>query len=606
MRYGQGRKMKRADFEKEYLGVKDREEALTKRSHLAAFLRFAAFVLFMAGLALIIAGNPVLGYGITGIFLFLFILLIYRHNNIKEQLLYEESLGKALFAYIARFGDDWQLFPEDGSAFLKEEDTVMADLDILGPHSLYQFLSVAQTAKGKQSLAAFLRETPPEKEEIAKKQAAVAELAEQTGFSLRFQALGGLFTLRHQEGTWDEMDVFLSNLEGKETKLSHFLSFCTLVLPALTMVALILFFVQRVAIALPLIFIALQWAFAGFGYRRNMRILGPLYHMLRYLQTYGEIFSSLEKAEFRSPYLKEIQRSFREGGGASRIVRKLAAIGEAANLHYNPFIYGFLSAFFMWDYQCLIAFTRWQRRYGNDLCKWIDAVGEVEALMSLAVLCHVKENHSFPILLDGEKPRLQGKNLAHPLIREDTAVGNDCDWSAGTFIITGSNMSGKTTFLRTLGVNLILAYAGAPVIARSFAAAPMQIFTSMRVGDDVTKGISTFYGELLRIKEMVAYSKEERPMLALIDEIFKGTNSADRIVGAKEAVRRLTRPWCIALVSTHDFELCDLEKDPAVNAGNYHFSEFYEKDMLRFDYLLREGRCSTTNARHLLRLAGIL
>ncbi len=592
--------MRREDFEKEYLNVKGREAALEKRSTAVAFFRFAAFVLFMIGLALIIAGKTVMGYSLTGIFLILFIFLLFYHGKIKEKQLYEESMGKVLFSYIARFGDDWQHFPDDGADFLGEEDTVMADLDILGPHSLYQFLTVAQTGKGKQHLADLLRGEPREKAEIAPKQAAVAELAEKTGFSIHLQALSGLFTLRQQEGTWDDMDEFLANLKGKRTGFSHFLTVCAWVLPVLTLGSLGLVIAGWIPPAWFMALIVLQWAFAGFGYRRNMRILQPLYSMLRYLQTYGEIFSALENEEFRSPYLKRIQSKFREGVGASWIVRKLAAIGEAANLHYNPFIYGFLAAFLMWDYQCLIAFNRWQRRYCENLSSWFLAVGEIEALMSLAVLCHVKGNYSFPAILEEEKPRLHGESLAHPLLPDDQAVGNDCDWSGGTYVITGSNMSGKTTFLRTLGLNLILTYAGAPVVARSFAATPMRIFTSMRVGDDVTKGISTFYGELLRIKEMVTYSKEGKPMIALIDEIFKGTNSADRIIGAKEAVRRLTKPWGMTLVSTHDFELCDLEKDAAVAAKNYHFSEYYEGDALRFDYLLR-GKAAAA-----LQMPGIL
>ena len=161
-------------------------------------------------------------------------------------------------------------------------------------------------------------------------------------------------------------------------------------------------------------------------------------------------------------------------------------------------------------------------------------------------------------------------------------------------------MSGKTTFLRTVAINLVLAYLGAPVCAETLKATYMRIFTSMRVKDDVAHGISTFYAEILRIKEMAVYRKEEKPMLCLIDEIFKGTNSADRIVGAKEVITKLAGSRCMTVVSTHDFELCSITDKNQTPAVNYHFQE----DELRFDYKIRDGRCTTTNARAILRMAG--
>ena len=166
-------------------------------------------------------------------------------------------------------------------------------------------------------------------------------------------------------------------------------------------------------------------------------------------------------------------------------------------------------------------------------------------------------------------------------------------------------MSGKTTYMRTLGSNAVLAYAGAPVCAQSFALTPMAVYTSIQISDDLAGGISTFYAELLRIKKMMTYSKRGRPMLILIDEIFRGTNSADRIVGAREAIRRLTLPHAITIVTTHDFELCDLGSE-GVPVENAHFEEHYEGDKILFDFKIREGRCRTTNAQYLLRMAGIM
>jgi DNA mismatch repair ATPase MutS len=230
----------------------------------------------------------------------------------------------------------------------------------------------------------------------------------------------------------------------------------------------------------------------------------------------------------------------------------------------------------------------------------------MEVRISLAVPAQVREVVCWPVIKAAPEPQITATDLMHPLIREGQAIGNDVSFKSGIAIITGSNMSGKTTLLRTLGVNAVLAYAGAPVAAAACTLSLMRIFTSMRVGDNIGTGESTFYAELKRIREMIEYVHRQRPMLALIDEIFKGTNSADRIVGAEATLRKLHLPWVLALVSTHDFELCELENDPVVQATNHHFSEYYVKDRIFFDYKMKSGRCQTTNARYLLRMAGIL
>lgn len=174
-----------------------------------------------------------------------------------------------------------------------------------------------------------------------------------------------------------------------------------------------------------------------------------------------------------------------------------------------------------------------------------------------------------------------------------------------TAVITGSNMSGKTTLLRTIGINLVLAYAGSPVCAKEFNCSIMDIFTSMRVKDDISTGVSTFYAELIRIKMIIEHVKKQSPMIFLIDEIFRGTNSNDRISGAKNIISNLYKEWIIGLISTHDFELCEMENEKHINVKNYHFSEYYENNKIIFDYKLKQGRCNTTNAKYLMRLVGV-
>jgi hypothetical protein len=293
------------------------------------------------------------------------------------------------------------------------------------------------------------------------------------------------------------------------------------------------------------------------------------------------------------------------GRSASAGLRLLARLAAAVSWRRNFFFYFLANGLFAFDFAAGLLFERWCRREGARLAPALAVWHECEVLLSLSTLAVTQTRTVFPVFLEGEAPRLTATALRNPLLPEESAVANDAALTAGTTIITGSNMSGKTTWLRTLGMNAVLAWAGAPVCAAAFSLSPLALYTSIRVDDSLAEGMSTFYAELLRIKEMVAAERTRRPLLLLIDEIFKGTNSADRITGARAALAHLTNAHSITLVSTHDFELCDLEV-PGGRVRNAHFEEQYQDGKIAFDYRLRAGRCQTTNAVYLLRLVGIL
>ena len=293
------------------------------------------------------------------------------------------------------------------------------------------------------------------------------------------------------------------------------------------------------------------------------------------------------------------------GRSASAGLRRLARLAAAVSWRRNFFFYFLANGLFAFDFAAGLLFERWCRREGARLAPALAVWHECEVLLSLSTLAVTQTRTVFPVFLEGEAPRLTATALRNPLLPEESAVANDAALTAGTTIITGSNMSGKTTWLRTLGMNAVLAWAGAPVCAAAFSLSPLALYTSIRVDDSLAEGMSTFYAELLRIKEMVAAERTGRPLLLLIDEIFKGTNSADRITGARAALAHLTNAHSITLVSTHDFELCDLEV-PGGRVRNAHFEEQYQDGKIAFDYRLRAGRCQTTNAVYLLRLVGIL
>ena len=239
----------------------------------------------------------------------------------------------------------------------------------------------------------------------------------------------------------------------------------------------------------------------------------------------------------------------------------------------------------LWDYQCLINLQRFKKASGASLKSWLEVIGEMEALNSLSTIAYEHSDWAMPKFQAGS-PIFKAKNLGHPLLGSNR-VYNDVhiEKSQNILLITGSNMSGKSTLLRTTGINLVLAYAGAPVCAENFYCSIMDIYTCMRTSDNLEKNISSFYAELLRIKKLVTATENKAPIFFLLDEIFKGTNSIDRHTGAKVLVSKLSTENALGFVSTHDLELGDIENTNK-KVKNYHLKEYYKDDKLYFDYKL--------------------
>ncbi|HHX37220.1 MAG TPA: DNA mismatch repair protein MutS, partial [Clostridiaceae bacterium] len=335
--------------------------------------------------------------------------------------------------------------------------------------------------------------------------------------------------------------------------------------------------------------------------------LQPLFKSVQQLRNVAaglsEVCDLMAQEEWSDSYLLKLHNTLKVAQNGMHSLRRLSIPVALRNHGILGFV---LNGLVLWDVHTANYVAKHIAMVEPSFDEGFAAVARLEALVSLTTPCFTRSVVCWPDLSTEPEPHIRGKDVQHLLIPEPHAVGNDITLSTGVDVITGSNMSGKTTLLRTVGTNLVLAYAGAPLPARSFHTTKMHIFTSMRVGNSIGRGESTFYAELKRIRGMIEFSRLDQPFIALIDEIFKGTNSADRIVGAKATLRHLADSRGIVMVSTHDFELCDLATDPAVAATNHHFVESYPDGRLYFDYKMRPGRCQTTNARYLLRMAGIL
>ncbi|WP_162300579.1 MutS-related protein [Anaerosacchariphilus polymeriproducens] len=593
------------NYEKNIKKVNDEIEQVEKKFKIISNLRL--FIGLIGILFLIFSvTDKNLYYKISFVFSgIIFLILVMIHKRLNEELEYLKTRLFVINKREDRNRGDWIKFEETGEVFLTDNSNVERNLDILGKDSLYQYLCVASTPEGKKKLAAFLMEQDPKINIISERQEAVKDLLENQDFAIEFEILSMLIDKKNEKTDKKWYESFLRFLEMKEGLMNPFLRISSYIFPILLFLSIGLYIKGVFLIQVPLSLLFIQTISSYFITYRNRKITNCLFRFCTGIDNYVKIVKSIEKTPFKSEYLKGLQKKIGMQGNLSKGIYQLYHLKEALMVRTNPYIHIFLQVLLMYDIHCIKFLEKWKKEYGSSMFDLFQVIGELEALISLSIL-GVDRDVVFPIIVDNKEPDLEVYEAAHPLIAKEKAISNSFKIEQGIQIITGSNMSGKTTFMRTIGINMVLAYAGAPVCAKEMKLSKMKIFTSMRVMDDVTKGISSFYGEVLRIKEMIEYAKQKKGMMVLIDEIFKGTNSSDRIIGAKEIIKNLNKKHIIALISTHDFELCNLIDERKVKGTNHHFQEYYEEDKICFDYKLRDGKCRTTNAKYILKMAGLL
>jgi hypothetical protein len=337
-------------------------------------------------------------------------------------------------------------------------------------------------------------------------------------------------------------------------------------------------------------------------------LIASLINQRQNLGTYHALVHFIETADFSDGGLSTVASRLEENGGpSSSRIKELQSIADSLDVRQNPLLHAIVNAAFLWDLQWLAGFQRWKSANGKSLRKWLECIAEMEVLASLSVVHFENPTWCFPRFFPEGSSRFEAKELGHPLIPSGEGVRNDfrLGETERAVVLTGSNMTGKSTLIRSVGINLVLAYAGAPVCAMSLETGRFRVRTSMRLKDDLDKGVSSFYAEVLRIRAIMDACRRREPVLFLIDEIFRGTNSVDRIAGATEVLVQMVRLGAIGMVSTHDLELGKLEDMDPGQFRNFHFEESFAEGKISFDFRLRPGLSTTRNARHLMRLAGL-
>lgn len=566
------------------------------------------FVLYRSLVALGVVGLLIYGYfkGLTSAYMsvipltLVFLLLVKRHQQIRRELTYCENLTKLNQRALQRLNGQWTDFPENGEQFVDQEHPYTSDLNIFGQGSLFQYLNTTNLVTGEQALAKLLSEET-NFPDISARQAAVRELSSQLDWRQHLQAIGMGSKAKEGEPAklwlWAREQVpFLHN------KALYLLT----VLPITTWVLLIFMAFRLVPTYLPLVLLIIQVLLVTVGQAFMGRVFQDTEKAALELERLSKLLAHIEGQSFKAPLLVEFQRKLlRQNKSASQQVQALSRIATLINLRYSV-VYHFVNALFFCDLYTLHLLEKWKDQYGMYLERWFQVIGQFEALTSLATVAHDNPHWVFPLVEQGN-PFFKAVELGHPLINRGIRVCNDVALpQAGTIhIITGSNMSGKSTLLRTVGINLVLAYAGAPVCAAELHCSQLKIYTSMRVQDSLEEGISSFYAELKRIKIIIEAARLNKPLLFLLDEIFRGTNSRDRIAGARTVIKNLAQQNVIGFVTTHDLELGALAEECPKQISNFHFTDRILNQTITFDYRLKVGISKTTNAIALMKIVGI-
>lgn len=590
-----------------YVKTKKENEKLSqdlkKNISQISYFRLAAFVigLFVSVYTYAIE-QQVISAVVTLLWIGLFIYLVKLHEKAIQRKNFTDTLVKINERAIDRIEDNWNKFQDNGEEFGQEEHPYSGDLDIVGHNSFFQWINSSATYFGRLRLKDYLLKPLKSKDQIKERQEAVKELAKEIEIRQRVNAEAMLIS--GQSTNPEDLIKWAERPQKEGGSLAEKLITNLLTLAFFTIIFLAIF-TETVTYKAFLAVTALNLAVLYLGNKKGGPILDTIHQYKTGIRTYENIIRAIEEGNFSSQSLKKIQRKLytKENKKASELISELKAISNLISDRRNM-AYIIINIAFMWDFRCITMLSKWKSKNGKYLKSWLEVIGEFEALSSFANIAFENESWCFPDLHE-EGMILKAENLGHPLLGQRRVCNNITIKDKGSvLLITGSNMSGKSTFLRTVGINLVMSYCGAPVCASSFTASIMNVYSCMRVSDNLEKSISSFYAEILRIKMIVNASKGNNKIFFLLDEIFKGTNSIDRHLGASMLIKQLSKSGASGMVSTHDLELGDLEKEMA-KLSNYHFQEHYENGDLRFDYKLRRGISTTRNAMHIIKMAGI-
>ena len=499
---------------------------------------------------------------------------------------------------ILRIDDQWAGKGSSGSRFTSESHPYAADLDLFGVGSLFELLSLARTRVGENTLAEWLLNPAP-KIAVELRQQAVDELRS------RIDLREDLALLAEGIHSGSDAKQLVTWAAAPPWEVSKGLRLSAFAIAILALIGLALWFVGYGYVPF-LISILIGRTFV-FRFREQIQtVISSVDVPAKDLQLLEEVLQRIEQEQFTSARLVELRAALDVAGLApsqqiAKLKRLIELLDSRRNLFFAP-----IAFILLWPMQIAMAIELWRQRSGPAVGRWLEAIGEIEALSSLAGYAFEHPDDPFPELVD-DGVLFDAGQLGHPLIprAQNVFTNLTLDSRPAVFIVSGSNMSGKSTLLRSVGTNTVLALAGAPVRAHRLRLTPLQVGASIRIQDSLQAGASRFYAEITRLRQIVDLTKGSLPVLFLLDEILHGTNSHDRLIGAEGVVLGLVERQAIGLVTTHDLALTKIVEDLRERAANVHFEDHLEAGKMTFDYVLRPGVLQKSNALELMRSVGL-
>lgn len=534
-------------------------------------------------------------------FLALFLFLIKRYGKadknrrlLENYILLNKNELKAL-------DFDFSPFPP-GPEYQDQDHEYSHDLDIFGEYSLYRFLNRTSTRTGDEKLAFWLTNPLLSIKEILVKQEAVKEVSSKLEWRQKLSAHGLLYRENKEDvstlNNWGNTEITFSNIKIYKL-LGIIIPAITLILLFLNIVNIIPFSIISIAIAVQILLLYIKrkdivFFFKTFGKRSAI------------LSKYSELLEIIENEPFKSTLLKEWQ-GILTSSNATKEIRKLNREINLFDARLNIFAGVVLNVLLLWDINRCIALSGWHKKNRSYIAGWMDTLAKFDALISLANFSFNYPSNAFPKPVENETI-FKLSEAGHPLIPVKERVNNNFTISgSGNFaIVTGANMAGKSTFLRTIGVNLVLAMSGAPVCATEFEFSPMPIFTHIRTDDNLSRHESYFFAELKRLKAILEKLKDSNKVFIILDEILRGTNSQDKFNGSEKYLQQLINKGGIGIVATHDLKLTGLKEKYPDKIENICFEIELNEDSLKFDYKLSKGVTKTMNATFLMKQMGII
>ncbi len=578
-------------------------------------------IIFISGALLALAlcnfAGSSLAWFVAVLLATLFLVVTMFHMRVRDSITRNSLLIEIKSVQIARIQLEWERLPIANATRLPDTNHPFeTDLDITGERSLHRLIDCAVTREGSERLRSWLLTPQPSAPLIEHRQQLVRELKNQSLFRDKLQLLSAVARInttgpgRSKTGSsrWNSR-VLVEWIQRRGPKRS--------LLPTVIFLSL-LSLLNLASIALwnfnliPGIWPFILLAYIGAMLWRQSLIAGAwgeLHDLEKGLMHFEVVFKYLESRSYqKTPALAEVCAPFAEEGKRPSIeIRRLGRLAAALGVRTNPLLHLLVHLFVPWDFFFTHRLELVKKEITHLLPRWLNAWHELEALNSLANFAYLNPHYVFPELI-AETGRFAASNLGHPLLKPESKVCNDfaLDHQRRIVILTGSNMAGKSTFLRTIGVNLSLAYAGAPLNATGVQTSLFRLFTCIKVSDSVQDGLSYFYAEVKRLQALLAATRltDSFPVLFLIDEIFRGTNSRERLIGSRSYIRALSEGPSVGLIATHDLELIKLA-DEIDGVTNYHFREEVHDGRMVFDYRLRPGPCPTTNALTIMSLEGL-